>query len=362
MNFTIEQANAYRLKKQYLLHNASGVEEIVQSFFGIQSQVYSATVFNINSRLVSKERFNVDELIEKRKLIKSWGMRGTLHLFSPKDLLLYHRVKSHRSREWELKYAKYHKMSVDEYEKAREIVLRAIEEEPHTKTEIVEILEKNQEGLSKKCISGWGGILQILSLKGLICFGPDKNKKSTFTAISSWIGDVKCDYKDPELEFLKRYLIMYAPSTVRDFAYWAGMKITSAREIWKRLEKEIISVNTDGLEGYILKEDLPELTNNPEDNMCILSYFDNYLLGHKFRDYFIERDMYKRVSRTSGWIYPVILHNGRIIGVWTSKKYANRIEVSVDLFNGNRVKRILRKKFREFESYFDKEINVNFNN
>lgn len=362
MNFTVEQANAFRLRRQYLFGNEKEPEKIVRDLFGVQSQVYTATVFNINSRLAFKDPTSIDNLIKKRKLVKSWGMRGTLHLFTPDDLLLYHRVRSHRDKAWELKYAKYHKMSVEEYEKARETVLKATANKPLTKKEIAEILEDNQDGLSKKCISGWGGILQILSLKGLVCFGPEKGGRNTFTALSSWIGDIKTDYEDPEIEFLKRYLSIYAPSTVQDFAYWAGMKVTTAREIWNKLETELSLVNIDGVKGYILKKDIPELDNTPENNLSVVSYFDTYLLGHKFRDHFIDRGMYRKVSRTSGWIYPVILQNGKIIGVWTSKKYSNRIEIMVNLFNGNPVKIELRKKFKEFQDYFGKELKVNFEN
>lgn len=40
----------------------------------------------------------------------------------------------------------------------------------------------------------------------------------------------------------------------------------------------------------------------------------------------------KRVSRTAGWISPVVLRDGRAIGVWDSARAGSRLRITVDAF------------------------------
>ena len=356
MEFTTEQANAFRLKRQYLTTRADSPAQILGGIFGVQSQVFSAADFNINSRLKRMEAGIVDKAIRERDVIKTWGMRGTLHLFHPTDFHIYIGATRHRDRAWELGYASYYGLCEREYDRAVEVILGALDGTPKTREELGVVLNGSKEGLATKCLASWGGILKALALKGLICFGPDKNGKATFVDTSSWIIDKFETLSDPEAEFLRRYLRMYGPATVQDFAYWSGLKVRSARKIWDMLRSEMTSIMVSGSEAYVLSRDIQELSVSASDEYNIVSYFDTFLLGHKYRDHFVERQLYSRVSRKSGWIYPVILRGGKIIGIWSFRKFSSRIEISVEMLNGRTLPRRLKSEFEKYKDYFRKEV------
>ncbi len=66
--------------------------------------------------------------------------------------------------------------------------------------------------------------------------------------------------------------------------------------------------------------------------LCLLPHFDCYLLGHALKDHLVDEAHYKRVYRKAAWISPVILLNGRIIGVWSQRLQRRQLIVEVDLF------------------------------
>jgi hypothetical protein len=61
--------------------------------------------------------------------------------------------------------------------------------------------------------------------------------------------------------------------------------------------------------------------------------FDPFVVGAGLRDQLIPPAHLKRVSRTAGWISPVVLVDGRVAGVWTSSRTGNRLRVTVDPFD-----------------------------
>ncbi len=48
--------------------------------------------------------------------------------------------------------------------------------------------------------------------------------------------------------------------------------------------------------------------------------FDPFLLAHATKGHLVERKYYKRVYRPQGWISPVVMRGGTIVGVWFPKR------------------------------------------
>ena len=75
-------------------------------------------------------------------------------------------------------------------------------------------------------------------------------------------------------------------------------------------------VDVDGTTALARKEDLDELRDTKPNRLVrLLPGFDQYVIAVNRN--LIPAEHLSKVSRTSGWISPVILHCGRIAGVWT---------------------------------------------
>src|SRR5437868_11911914 len=91
ISFTWEQVYAWRLEQHCLAprlehHNfISAVERVL----GVQAQVMSAAELSIGARVDGLLRADVQRALwQDRTLVKTWAMRGTIHVFAAEDLPL----------------------------------------------------------------------------------------------------------------------------------------------------------------------------------------------------------------------------------------------------------------------------------
>lgn len=78
---TYEQVLAWRLRRQGLLPRTdTSAEEIVGRLAGVQAQVASAAELAVAVRQEKPSAAGVREALEARSLVRTWAMRGTLHL------------------------------------------------------------------------------------------------------------------------------------------------------------------------------------------------------------------------------------------------------------------------------------------
>src|SRR5258706_13712435 len=61
-------------------------EEVVQWFGAIQAQDFLGSLWAIGLRMKSGTEASVEQAIEKRTIVRSWPMRGTLHFAPPQDI------------------------------------------------------------------------------------------------------------------------------------------------------------------------------------------------------------------------------------------------------------------------------------
>jgi hypothetical protein len=150
---------------------------------------------------------------------------------------------------------------------------------------------------------------------------------------------------------LRMYLRAFGPATATDFSLWTGISLTGAREIWAREEAGFATVNVQGWEAAVLREDLDELAQARFERPLVrlLPYFDVYLLGHKEREYLAAMEHRPKIYRPQGWITPVVLVDGRAVAVWEHARAGNRLRVKVAKFGSlsRRITASLRAEARD---------------
>jgi len=151
--------------------------------------------------------------------------------------------------------------------------------------------------------------------------------------------------EEAEEALLRRYLHGYGPAGLRDFAAWSGMSVGEAVPVLERLVSEVVEVEVEGKRVLALREDLEELRNAVLDDgeQCVrlLPSFDCFMLGHKDKSHLVDEAYYKRVYRKAGWLSPVVLVNGRVLGVWSHKQKGKRLHITIEPFT--KVSRIIHK-------------------
>lgn len=298
-----EQFLGLTLKNQCLL-NAVPKSQVVKNSCGLQAQFFNYPRFTLKIRAAEKDK-NWTE-----GLIKTWALRGTVHLIDPQDFGLFMSVKSDVT---------YFDSWFDE-EDIRvygELMLQCIHSGITQKKEIAKCIRRHfkDEKKFEQAFSGWGGLFYILANRGRIIF----DSVTTRGFIPAPDFD-KIDYDKAMLILLKRYFEFYAPALLDDCAVFFKKTKAEIKRYIKQLslqefefgDKIYYAFSLDCQDAYI-----PEIV--------FLAGFDPLLIGYKDRSRVIDKEFYRGIFTTTGLILPSVMYNGKIIAKW--KENVKNVEI-----------------------------------
>jgi hypothetical protein len=231
-----------------------------------------------------------------------------------------------------------------------EMIIDALRDGPMTQRELAEHL-KAKVGKKMRTYMKLAWSIQTFRsalVEGLICFGPERDNKATFVRVDQWLPKHK---EVPEQQakqiLLRRYLRAYDPATLRDFSKWSGIPSQEANEVWVSMKDELVEVTIEDVKAFILRKDYDQLANSVLDDQVLrlLPHFDPYMLGHAEKDHLVNANHYKRIYSNQGWISPVVLLNGRVIGAWSYKRGGKRWSLEIEPFE--KFSRSIRDKIGE---------------
>src|SRR2546427_6530833 len=363
-----DQVSAFRLSRHHLVKRAraSALAQVAGDMAGVQAQLLSAAQVALWARPRGLSVDDVENALWRdRILVKSWCIRGALHIVPSKDFAVFVRGgarRNARSMAWLVRA----RMPIDAVDRLVEAMRDGLDR-PLTRSEIAERISTSLGIQSvEKSHRGWGGastatgfriagkmlsldgIVFLACLRGLACFGPPRGAEATFVRPEKWLPDWNdLPVEKAELDLLRRYLRAHGPATVRDFALWTYMTAPDSREIWARLEPDMAPVDVDGRIGWVLREDLPALRRAELEKPVLrpLPSFDSFLLGVEGKSHLVDPAHYKTGYRPHGWLSPVVLVDGRIVGVWSHERKGVRLSVRITPFG--RLSPRVRSRIRE---------------
>ncbi|MEX2211404.1 MAG: winged helix DNA-binding domain-containing protein [Gaiellaceae bacterium] len=330
------QVRAFRLARHHLTDPlpAERLEELVAAVGGVQAQVASAAELAIWARSRGLSPGQVQEALwERRSLVKTWCMRGTLHLLPAHDHALWAAALA-RSTRWRARpWLKAFGVTIEELESFLAALDAGLSDEGKTREEVAALAPSH---LRKELLRGWGTLLKPAAYQGVLAFGPNRGRNVTFVHPRAWLGGTgrPPDGDEAAREILRRFLRAYGPATPDDFARWwgGGAGGTTARRLLESIAGELEEVDAEGRRAWVLAGDTELLRSlDPPRSVHLLPNFDVYTLHYRPRDAFLPAGAYDRIYRVAGWISPVVLYDGAVAGVWEQKKRARRVELRVEL-------------------------------
>lgn len=326
MRVSWDRALAWRLRRQFVDPQAGGsVAEVVSRLCGVQAQVASAAETAIRLRQAAPETGEVARALAGGTVIKTWAMRGTLHLLrsteAPALLSLMARARPWARPAWQKAFG-LTEADVDALTAAvAELLDGRVLSRDELVTEIV--AEPRFSGLEQALRSGWGTVLKPLAWQGVLCYGPSRGSRVTFTApasvVSGWPGLPDPAQAGPAV--VAAYLGAYGPATPAGFSAWmsrGSLRKTDVRSWFAALGDRVTEVDVDGDAAWLLTEHVDELAASPPARgVRLLGGFDQWVLGPGTdAAHILDAEHRTKVSKTSGWIAPLVLTSGRVTGTW----------------------------------------------
>jgi Winged helix DNA-binding domain len=326
LGVTWPQALAWRMRRQLLDPVGSlPVHGVVRRLGAVQAQVASSAELAIRVRRRTSRKGEVARALADGRLVKTWAMRGTLHLLTPDEGGAFLALMA-AGRSWERSsWVKYFGMTPAQMERLRGVVREAIADRPLTREELIEAVGRKRgfKSVAEGLRSGWGTLLKPIAWQGDLVFGPSAGTRVTFitpqAASARWAGLPDPDEAAPIA--IRAYLGAYGPATVDTFSDWvAGGWFSKKlmRSWFADLGDALAEVEVDGEPAFILAEHADELAaTKPTSAVRLLPGFDQYVLGPGTKDGNVTPAARRGdVSRTAGWISPVVVAGGVVRGTW----------------------------------------------
>jgi hypothetical protein len=262
-----QQALAWRMRR-HLLDPVGRlpVADVVGRLCGVQTQVASSAELAIRVRRETSRHGEVDRALRDGRLIKTWAMRGTLHLLTPEEAGTFLSLMA-AGRSWERpSWQRHFGVTPKQLDALRQAVRVALEGGPLTRDELVTaiVARRGLRHAGEALRSGWGTLLKPLAWQGDLCFGPSRGSRVTFMrpedASSRWR-----DLTDPDeaaAAAIVAYFRSYGPATIDAFDNWLAGGWFGKRQLrtwFSALEQRLVQVDVDGERAHVLAEDLDEL-------------------------------------------------------------------------------------------------------
>lgn len=323
--------NIRMLSQQLASPGFEDPKTLVSWMGAIQAQDYSMAKWAVGCRLQSGSLQTVNEALKRGEILRTHVLRPTWHMVAAEDIRWMLKLSAQRIKSAYASYAKVLKSEITEkqYGQFNDLVVSILEgNKSLTKQEIE--AEVNQRGLKTEehLIERLIGNSEV---EGVICSGVDKDGKPTYALLDERAPQVVVElHKEEALARLaSRYFRSHSPAGIADFAWWSGLSLTEAKQAIGLIKSELITESGD----FFIHESFREITPLQSDVLHLLPSYDEYLISYKDRTAVLDLEYYPKAFNRIGTFYPVVMHNGKVVGNWKKTVKKGRIVVETSFFN-----------------------------
>ncbi len=363
------QVHAWRMSQHGLSPRFSSQDAVsaVTRTAGIQAQVASAAELALCTRVEGLSPRDVQAAIfQDHTLVKTWAMRGTLHLLAARELPLYVAARDwQHTASWSNYFAEFGLTTSAQQEAFLSAIPHVLEQGPLTRPQLADAVAKHT-GMAQVrdfiLSSSWGSPLKPSAYRGELCFGPGQGKTVTFLNPRVWIEEWQLIEPQRALqELARRYLQAYGPATADDFRFWWGCGKTLAKTLFHSLAEELEEVEVEGWRAFALRATLPLIQSaEPVEAVHLLPLFDAYTIGAPPRgcEPLLAAAYKSQVFNQQGWAFAVVLVNGSIQGVWRSSIRRSQTVVKVNLFCSSTaaIRTRIEAEAQRLSHFFEQEV------
>ena len=338
MNLSRAQVNSWRLSRHHLAKRVrkGQIEKVVSDLCGVQAQVLSYAGLAIWARVEGIAMQDVqDALWKHRSLVKTWCMRGTLHLISASDFMVYVAARKTTvvvKSDWLTP-----EIGVDERKRIVRAIREALDGQILTREQLAEEVVKRlgvSENVRKHMLSGWGNLLHPAAEQGCLCFGPSEGSQVTFVRPDQWIGRWdEPSGPDAWKLLLRRFFSTYGPADHHDIGHWWGLRPDKAKMLMDYISDELEEVEFEGEKRWVRREDVAGILNTENvHSVKLLPSWDCYVMFYHPRELFVSQKNRARIFTKLQGNKPVLLVDGVAAGLWEQRRKGGHTEVRVRPF------------------------------
>jgi Winged helix DNA-binding domain len=312
----VRTAALLRVRAQGLERGEPNPAAAVRRLLAVQAQDVVSPLAAIALRTRPEAgRSSVEAAFADGRLVRSWTMRGTLHVVAAEDV------------GWLLALTGARTLAAGRTVRARLGIDDAALDAAQAVAEAVLPVGGLRRGDLLAAFSAAGldpagnrgyHLLLALAARGVLHIGGRDGGQYRFHPSAGVLPAPEALEQDEALARLAvRYLAGHGPATDRDLAWWAAIPVTWARRAIDAAAAGLLRVEIDGRTAWTAAD-----ADGPAepDQVVALPAFDELLLGYADRAAVLgPHPLEAIVPGRNGRFLPVVVHDGRVVAVWDAR-------------------------------------------
>jgi hypothetical protein len=325
----MDGTTALGLRMRSLLLTGGGpasVAGIVSWFGAMQAQDVNSGLWSLGVRLPGVPLTAINDALERREVLRTWPMRGTVHFVPSADAHWMLDLMGVRALAGAAKRREALGLDEKTVDRAVEILAAALAGGGRL-TRAACLATLTDAGIE---ISGQRGyhLLWFASQRGVTAIAPQVGKEQSFVLLDEWAPEPRRPSREEALGIIAvRYFRSHGPATRKDFAGWTGLPMGDCRAGIAVAGDELTTVEVDGAEMIAASAqlDAPRPTG-----LLALPGFDEYLLGFKDRSLMADPGHLDAIVPGGNGVFrSTIVRDGRVVATWTRTLTSKGVTVTV---------------------------------
>ena len=328
---------ALRLTAQRLgLQRSASPADAVRWMLAVQAQDLPGAKWSLGLRTDDATEAAVDGALDAGEVVRTWPLRGTLHLVAAEDVMWLLSLTGSRQIGRAATRRGALGITDSDIERADEAVRAALAGGRVLPRD--QLLARIREaGVATDGQRGYH-LIRHLANTGTLLMGAAHGRGQTFALLEEWVKDPRAVDHDEALgELALRYLRSHGPASDADLARWAGIPLGEARRGRAICGAALATIDLAGGTYHLDPETLDgeaaavPLVGTP---LLLLPGFDEYLLGYGDRSVALAPEHADRiVPGGNGLFRPTIVVDGQVVGTWRRTARAADVLVVPELFD-----------------------------
>ncbi|WP_426003691.1 winged helix DNA-binding domain-containing protein [Paenarthrobacter sp. NyZ202] len=333
-----------RLASQGLLTGFGSVPEAVRWMTAMQAQDLGSALWAVGQRVPGSTAADVRQALDAGTIVRSWPMRGTLHLLAPEDLRWILGITSPRlMRAVEGRHRELG-ITPDDISHCRDLALKTLHDlggQGASREQLFTAFEDaGQPARAQRGIHILGSLCQEATLvQGPVAVSNGKaGLQQLFVPFDQWItGSRERDREEGIAELLVRYVGSHGPATIRDFAWWTQIPLTEVRRALEAVQDQLVELAFDGISYWVSKDSAELLDGGVPGSRSLLALpgFDEFLLGYQDRSMVLAPEAAGLVVPGGNGVFKrIIVAGGEVVGTWARTGAGKSLGVVAEPFEG----------------------------
>lgn len=288
----------------------------------VQAQDFPGALTSVALRVRNGTRRSVEAALDAGVVVRSWPMRGTLHLVPAADLPWMLALGTPRILASTVRRRREVGIDDTDLPRVRELTVAALTGGGRLSRD--DLLSRWRDAGQPTGGQRGAHLLGYLAMTGVVCLGPVHDGGQQVVLVDEWVREARrlgrdLDRDEALGEWALRYFRGHGPATVKDFTWWTKLLASDVKAGVAVARPRLETVEVDGVE-HLMDPATPDLlvaTSRQARSVFLLPGFDEYVLGYADRRAALPPEFAQRVCPGgNGMFLGSVVAGGAITGTW----------------------------------------------